>query len=92
MYGIDASGAVGDRPLASSALSKMTKESINSDNHDIYVTLLNVALTLKKIADIIRSEERNILKALENIDNRMDSPESPLGNNDSSLRRDDRYP
>jgi hypothetical protein len=54
----------------------MGKEAIRGDNYDTYVTLLDIALTLKKIADIIGNEEQSILKVLENIDSRMDRLES----------------
>jgi hypothetical protein len=64
----------------------MAKESIKCDNHDTYVTLLDVALALKKIVDIIGCEERGIMKALENIDNRMDRLESLLGDINSSVK------
>jgi hypothetical protein len=56
----------------------MGKEAIKGDNYDTYVTLLDIALALKKIADIIGCEERGILKILESLDKRMDRLESIL--------------
>jgi hypothetical protein len=42
------------------------------------MTLLHTALTLKKVAGVILSDERCILKALEDISNRMDRMEDIL--------------
>jgi hypothetical protein len=69
----------------------MGKDAIKRDNRDTYVTLLDIALALKKIADIIGNEEQSILKILEGLDNRMDRLESILADINPSLRRDYGY-
>jgi hypothetical protein len=69
----------------------MGKEAIKGDNYDTYVTLLDIALALKKIADIIGCEERGILKILEGLDKRMDRLERLLGDINSLVRRDYGY-
>jgi hypothetical protein len=49
------------------------------DSYDASVALLDTALTLKKVADVILSDERCLLAALEDIIKRMDRMEDMLG-------------
>jgi hypothetical protein len=49
------------------------------DNYDGHMALLHTALILKKVAGVILSDERCILKALEDISKRMDRMEDILG-------------
>jgi hypothetical protein len=49
------------------------------NNYDAHMALLDTALTLKKVADVILSDERCILKALEDISKRMERMEDILG-------------
>jgi hypothetical protein len=51
---------------------------IKSDNYDTYLTLLDTALTLKNVADIIGDGQRGILKVLEDVVKRMDRMEEML--------------
>jgi hypothetical protein len=51
---------------------------IKSDNYDTYLTLLDTALTLKNVADIIGDGQRGILKVLEDMVKRMDRMEEML--------------
>jgi hypothetical protein len=48
------------------------------DNYNAHMALLDTALTLKKVAGVILSDERCILKALEDISSRMDRMEDIL--------------
>jgi hypothetical protein len=49
------------------------------DNYDAHIALLDTALILKKIADVILTDERCVLAALEDIIKRMDRVEDLLG-------------
>jgi hypothetical protein len=48
------------------------------DNYDAHMALLDTALILKKVADVILSDERCDLKALEDISKRMASRMSSI--------------
>jgi hypothetical protein len=56
---------------------KVSRE-VKNDNYDTYLTLLDTALTLKNVADIIGDGQRGILKVLEDIVKRMDRIEEML--------------
>jgi hypothetical protein len=49
------------------------------DNYDGHMALLDTALILEKVAGVILSDERCILKALEDISKRMERREDILG-------------
>jgi hypothetical protein len=49
-----------------------------SDNYHTYLTLLDIALALKNVADIIGDGQRGILKVLEDMVKRMDRMEEML--------------
>jgi hypothetical protein len=49
------------------------------DNYDGHMALLDTALILEKVAGVILSDERCILKALEDISKRMERMEDILG-------------
>ena len=49
------------------------------DNYDAHMALLDTALALKKVADVILDGERCVLTALEDIIKRMERMEDILG-------------
>ncbi|MDR0742714.1 MAG: hypothetical protein LBE98_04615 [Puniceicoccales bacterium] len=52
---------------------------MNRDNYDVHMALLDTALILKKVADVILDGKRGTLAALEDIIKRMDRMEDMPG-------------